>query len=53
MAAKESQHREMVESLNGQLTQVKRQHDELTALSRDQVLFIWPMFNTSHLFIRP
>ncbi|KAF9012100.1 kinesin-domain-containing protein [Hymenopellis radicata] len=38
MAAKESQHREMVEGLNGQLTQVKRQHDELTALSRDQAV---------------
>lgn len=37
MAQKESQHREVVEDLNGQLSQVRRQHDDLTALSRDQV----------------
>jgi kinesin family protein 4/21/27 len=37
MAQKESQHREMVDELTTQLSQVQRQHDELTALSRDQV----------------
>lgn len=37
MAQKESQHRELVEGLNSELLQVRRQHDELTALSRDQV----------------
>ncbi|CAK5265252.1 unnamed protein product [Mycena citricolor] len=36
MAAKESAHREIVDSLNTQLAQVRRQHDDLTALSRDQ-----------------
>ncbi|KIY61669.1 kinesin [Cylindrobasidium torrendii FP15055 ss-10] len=38
MAQKESQHRELVEGLNSQLTQVKRQHDDLTALARDQAM---------------
>ena len=37
MAQKEAQHREEVEELNEQLGQVRRQHDELTKLSRDQV----------------
>ncbi|KAJ7790683.1 hypothetical protein B0H14DRAFT_2242337, partial [Mycena olivaceomarginata] len=37
MAQKESNHREIVEDLNSQLSQVRRQHDDLTALSRDQV----------------
>jgi len=37
MAQKESQHREVVEELNADLAQTKRQLDELTALSRDQV----------------
>jgi hypothetical protein len=37
MAQKESAHKELVEDLTAQLAQVKRQHDELTALSRDQV----------------
>ncbi|KAJ7481171.1 kinesin domain-containing protein [Mycena galericulata] len=36
MAQKESNHREIVEDLNAQLTQVRRQHEDLTALSRDQ-----------------
>ncbi|KAJ6490639.1 hypothetical protein C8R47DRAFT_454318 [Mycena vitilis] len=36
MAQKESSHREIVEDLKGQLSQVRRQHDDLTALSRDQ-----------------
>ncbi|KZT26623.1 kinesin-domain-containing protein [Neolentinus lepideus HHB14362 ss-1] len=38
MAQKESQHRETVESINSELAQVRRQCDELTALSRDQAL---------------
>jgi hypothetical protein len=37
MAQKESQHKELVDSLHGQLAQVQRAHDELTTLSRDQV----------------
>jgi hypothetical protein len=37
MAQKESHHREVVEALNEQLDKIRRQHDELTALSRDQV----------------
>ncbi|KDQ61130.1 hypothetical protein JAAARDRAFT_32135 [Jaapia argillacea MUCL 33604] len=38
MAQKESQHRETVDGLNDQLGQLRRQHDELTTLSRDQAL---------------
>jgi kinesin family protein 4/21/27 len=38
MAQKESQHREIVDELNAELSQTKRQLDDLTALSRDQVL---------------
>ncbi|KAJ7149338.1 kinesin [Mycena filopes] len=38
MAQKESHHREVVEDLRSQLTQVRRQHDDLTALSRDQAV---------------
>lgn len=38
MAQKESQHTELVSSLNDQLTQIRRAHDELVTLSRDQVL---------------
>ena len=37
MAQKESSHKEVVDDLNGQLSQVKKQHDELQTLSRDQV----------------
>jgi hypothetical protein len=37
MAQKESAHREVVDDLTTQLTQLRRQHDELTTLSRDQV----------------
>jgi len=36
MAQKESHHREVVENLNSQLTQTRRQLDDLTTLSRDQ-----------------
>ncbi|KAG1754309.1 kinesin-domain-containing protein [Suillus lakei] len=38
MAQKESQHKELVDSLHAQLVQVQRAHDELTTLSRDQAL---------------
>ncbi|KAG6854726.1 hypothetical protein C0991_002439 [Blastosporella zonata] len=38
MAQKESNHREVVDSLNMQLGQVQRQLDDLTTLSRDQAL---------------
>ncbi|GJJ12322.1 hypothetical protein Clacol_006563 [Clathrus columnatus] len=38
MAQKESQHRETVESLNAELSQVRRQYDELSTLSRNQAL---------------
>lgn len=37
MAQKESSHRDIVDKLNAELTQVRRQHDDLTLLSRDQV----------------
>ena len=37
MAQKESQHRDIVEGLNDELQQLRRQHDELSTLSRDQV----------------
>ncbi|KAJ1309167.1 hypothetical protein OPQ81_004838 [Rhizoctonia solani] len=36
MAKKESQHRELVDGLNGELEKLKKQHEDLTALSRDQ-----------------
>ncbi|KIJ44279.1 hypothetical protein M422DRAFT_168492, partial [Sphaerobolus stellatus SS14] len=39
MAQKESQHREIVEKLNAELNQIRRQHDELNALSRDQLKY--------------
>ncbi|KAG5647313.1 hypothetical protein DXG03_000851 [Asterophora parasitica] len=38
MAQKESHHREVVDDLNSQLSQVQRQLDDLTMLSRDQAL---------------
>lgn len=38
MAKKESAHRETIEDLEDQLTTLRRHHDELTVLSRDQVL---------------
>ncbi|KAJ8482105.1 hypothetical protein ONZ45_g15070 [Pleurotus djamor] len=38
MAQKESYHREVVDELNDELSQVKRQLDDLTTLSRDQAL---------------
>jgi hypothetical protein len=39
MAQKESQHKEQVDELSVQLARLKRQHDDLTVLSRDQVNF--------------
>lgn len=38
MAQKESSHREAIDVLEGQLVTLQRQHDELTVLSRDQVV---------------
>lgn len=38
MAKKESGHREVIERLEDQLVTIKRQHEELTILSRDQVV---------------
>ena len=40
MAQKESSHREIVDKLKAELSQVQRQHDELTVLSRDQVRLV-------------
>lgn len=37
MAQKESAHREVIDSLHDQLEKVRRQHDELEIVSRDQV----------------
>lgn len=37
MAQKESRHREEVEGLNTELATVRRRHEDLLALSRDQV----------------
>lgn len=37
MAQKEAQHREEVDELSDELTSVRKQHDELQKLSRDQV----------------
>lgn len=37
MAKKESQHRELVDELNAELSKLKKQHEELTTLSRHQV----------------
>ncbi|CAE6447398.1 unnamed protein product [Rhizoctonia solani] len=36
MAKKESQHRELVDGLNSELEKLKKQHEDLTTLSRDQ-----------------
>lgn len=38
MAKKEEGHREVIDALNDQLVALKRQHEELTVLSRDQVV---------------
>ena len=40
MAQKESQHRETIEALNEELSSLRRQYDELTALSSNQVHLI-------------
>lgn len=37
MAQKESSHREAVDALNTELSQVRKQFEELSVLSRDQV----------------
>lgn len=41
MAQKESEHREEVDEINDQLSQVRRQHDDLTTLSRDQACVLY------------
>lgn len=45
MAQKESSHKETVDDLNEQLSSIRKQHDELTALSRDQVWYSPALFN--------
>lgn len=47
MAQKEAQHREEVDELNDQLGQIRRQHDDLTKLSRDQVCDIYKFYYLS------
>ena len=37
MAQKESQHKEQVDGLSDELAKIRRQHDDLTVLARDQV----------------
>ena len=37
MAQKEAKHREIVDELNEELDLIRRQHDDLSKLSRDQV----------------
>jgi hypothetical protein len=37
MAQKEAQHKEEVDGLTEELISIRKQHDELTKLSRDQV----------------
>lgn len=37
MAQKESHHREVVDKLNDELSHVRRQYEELSTLSRNQV----------------
>jgi hypothetical protein len=40
MAQKESQHKEQIDNLSSQLLRVTRQLDDLTVLSRDQVIIV-------------
>lgn len=47
MAQKESHHKEAVDSLHAQLEKTRKQHDELTALSRDQVRGVLVPFETN------
>jgi hypothetical protein len=51
MAQKESHHREVVENLNAQLTQTRRQLDDLTTLSRDQASTINESTYSSYSFL--
>jgi len=37
MAQKESQHKEQVDGLSDELNKLRRQHDEVSLLARDQV----------------
>ena len=43
MAQKESNHKEVVDDLTKQLNQVRKQHEDLQVLSRDQVRRDVPM----------
>ena len=43
MAQKESNHKEVVDDLTKQLNQVRKQHEDLQVLSRDQVRRDAPM----------
>jgi len=53
MAQKESHHREVVENLNSQLAQTRRQLDDLTTLSRDQasIINIFTYSSYIHVFL--
>ena len=50
MAQKESQHREIVEELNDELSRIRRQHDDLSKLSRDQVSLGNGQYSIANLF---
>ena len=50
MAQKESQHREIVEELNDELSRIRRQHDDLSKLSRDQVSLGIDQYSIANLF---
>ena len=41
MAQKESSHKEIVDDLTNQLSQVRKQYEELQVLSRDQVRTVY------------
>ena len=47
MAQKESSHKEVVDDLTCQLNQVRKQHEDLQVLSRDQVRLIRE-YNVGH-----
>ena len=52
MAQKESLHKETVEALNTQLSQTRRQLEDLTNLSRDQVFFFFNLMTYNSTFLR-
>ena len=49
MAQKEASHREEIEELTDELTTIRKQHDELTKLNRDQVRLSYFAVTTSEL----